>query len=95
MWVRLLGPAALGTRNGRQVFLLQNPPVAQFMSRYDVSECTHRRFIVQVAEVPHVTCKFPRNPYTNWRIMPAFVSMTYSITTATEAFMAAIDINFL
>src|SRR6267378_677836 len=48
----------------------------------------------QAAEVPssNVTCKSPRSPSKNCRIMLAFVSITHSITIFPEAFMTAIEI---
>src|SRR6267143_1614873 len=48
----------------------------------------------QAAEVPssNVTCKSPRSPSKNCRIMLAFVSITHSITIFPEAFLTAIEI---
>src|SRR5215468_5197556 len=47
----------------------------------------------QAADVPSskVTCKSPRNPSINCRIMLAFVSMTDSITTLPAEFLTAIE----
>src|SRR5271157_5052952 len=47
----------------------------------------------QAAEVPssNVTCKSPRSPSKNCRIMLAFVSITHSITIFPAAFMTAIE----
>src|ERR1700733_6671220 len=48
----------------------------------------------QAAEVPssNVTCKSPRSPSKNCKIMLAFVSMTHSIPIFPETFMTAIEI---
>src|SRR6516162_5761003 len=48
----------------------------------------------QAAEVPSskVTCKSPRSPSINCRIMLAFVSMTHSITILPIEFITAIEI---
>src|ERR1700747_2901786 len=48
----------------------------------------------QAAQVPssNVTCKSPRSPSRNCRIMLAFVSMTHSITILPTAFLTAIKI---
>src|SRR5215469_9072554 len=48
----------------------------------------------QAADVPSskVTCKSPRSPSINCRIMLAFVSMTDSITTLPTEFLTAIEI---
>src|ERR1700722_7944585 len=47
----------------------------------------------QAAEVPssNVTCKSPRSPSKNCRIMLAFVSMTHSITIFPAPFITAIE----
>src|SRR5262250_3983148 len=56
--------------------------------------CGFSRSYNQAAEVPSskVTCKSPRNPSINCRIMLAFVSMTDSITTLPAEFLTAIEI---
>jgi hypothetical protein len=48
----------------------------------------------QAAQVPssNVTCKSPRSPSINCRIMLAFVSVTLSIATLPTAFLTAIEI---
>src|SRR5215469_2021777 len=56
--------------------------------------CGFNRSYNQAAEVPssNVTCKSPRSPSINCRIMLAFVSMTDSITTLPAEFLTAIEI---
>src|SRR6516162_11719701 len=56
--------------------------------------CGFSRSYIQAADVPSskVTCKSPRSPSINCRIMLAFVSMTDSITTLPTEFMTAIEI---
>src|SRR5260221_4469546 len=56
--------------------------------------CGFSRSYSQAAAVPssNVTCKSPRKPSINCRIMLAFVSMTYSITTLPTEFVTAIEI---
>src|SRR5437867_599287 len=56
--------------------------------------CGFNRSYNQEAQVPssNVTCKSPRSPSINCRIMLAFVSMTHSIMIFPEAFMTAIEI---
>src|SRR5271167_4147379 len=56
--------------------------------------CGFKRSYSQAAQVPssNVTCKFPRSPSINCRIMLAFVSMTHSITIFPAAFLTAIEI---
>src|SRR5215470_6229569 len=56
--------------------------------------CGFNRSYNQAADVPssNVTCKSPRNPSINCRIMLAFVSMTDSITTLPTEFLTAIEI---
>src|SRR5215470_6114840 len=56
--------------------------------------CGFSRSYNQAAEVPSskVTCKSPRNPSMNCRIMLALVSMTHSITTLPAEFLTAIEI---
>ena len=53
--------------------------------------CGFNRSCNQAAEVPssNVTCKSPRSPSKNCRIMLAFVSMTHSITIFPAAFITA------
>src|SRR5208337_2085502 len=54
--------------------------------------CAFKRSYNQAAEVPSskVTCKSPRSPSKNCRIMLAFVSMTHSITIFPAALLTAI-----
>src|SRR6188472_3484787 len=56
--------------------------------------CGLSRSYSHAAEVPSskVTCKSPRSPSINCRIMLAFVSMTDSITTLPTEFLTAIEI---
>src|SRR5437870_13595665 len=56
--------------------------------------CGFNRSYNQEAQVPssNVTCRSPRSPFINCRIMLAFVSMTHSITIFPEAFMTALEI---
>src|SRR5713101_2464853 len=56
--------------------------------------CGFSKSYNQAAEVPssNVTCKSPRSPSKNCRIMLAFVSMTHSIPIFPEAFITAIEI---
>src|SRR5215470_11536866 len=56
--------------------------------------CGFNRSYNQAADVPSskVTCKSPRSPSINCRIMLAFVSMTDSITTLPTEFMTASEI---
>src|SRR5258707_9606313 len=56
--------------------------------------CGFSRSYSQAAAVPssNVTCKLPRKPSINCRIMLAFVSMTDSITTLPTEFLTAIEI---
>src|ERR1700687_3276330 len=56
--------------------------------------CGFNRSYNQAAQVPssNVTCKSPRSPSKNCRIMLAFVSMTHSITTLPTKFLTAIEI---
>src|SRR6266436_3286090 len=56
--------------------------------------CGFNRSYNQAADVPSskVTCKSPRSPSIDCRIMLAFVSMTDSITTLPTEFMTAIEI---
>src|ERR1700733_11465461 len=56
--------------------------------------CGFNRSYNQAADVPSskVTCKSPRSPSINCRIMLAFVSMTHSITTLPTEFLTAIEI---
>jgi hypothetical protein len=56
--------------------------------------CGFNRSYNQAADIPssNVTCKSPRSPSINCRIMLAFVSMTDSITTLPTEFMTAIEI---
>src|SRR5271169_3355310 len=55
--------------------------------------CGFSRSYNQAAEVPssNVTCKSPRSPSINCRIMLALVSMTHSITIFPAAFLTAIE----
>src|SRR6266404_5594807 len=55
--------------------------------------CGFNRSYNQAAEVPssNVTCKSPRSPSINCRIMLAFVSMTHSITIFPASFLTAIE----
>src|SRR5260370_34440258 len=59
--------------------------------------CGFNKSYNQAAEVPSskVTCKSPRSPSINCRIMLAFVSMTDSITTLPAKFLTAIEIPAL
>src|SRR5258707_11709532 len=56
--------------------------------------CGFNRSYNQAADVPSskVTCKTPRRPSINCRIMLAFVSMTHSITTLPTEFLTAAEI---
>src|SRR5258707_8644036 len=56
--------------------------------------CGFSKSYNQAAEVPssNVTCKSPRSPLINCKIMLAFVSITHSIAIFPEAFMTAIEI---
>src|SRR5215472_12211437 len=56
--------------------------------------CGFSKSYSQVAAVPssNVTCKSPRSPSINCRIMLALVSMTHSITTLPASFLTAIEI---
>src|SRR5215468_6052391 len=56
--------------------------------------CGFNRSYNQAAEVPSskVTCKSPRSPSINCRIMLAFVSITHSITIFPAEFLTAIEI---
>src|SRR5258708_11849508 len=56
--------------------------------------CGFNRSYNQAADVPSskVTCKSPRRPSINCRIMLAFVSMTHSITTLPTEFLTAAEI---
>jgi hypothetical protein len=56
--------------------------------------CGFNRSYNQAADIPssNVTCKSPRSPSINCRIMLAFVSMTDSITTLPTEFITAIEI---
>ena len=56
--------------------------------------CGFSRSYNHAADVPSskVTCRSPRSPSINCRIMLAFVSMTDSITTLPTEFMTAIEI---
>src|SRR6187399_941172 len=55
--------------------------------------CGFNRSYNHAADVPSskVTCKSPRSPSINCRIMLAFVSMTHSITTLPAEFLTAIE----
>src|SRR5467141_2546513 len=55
--------------------------------------CGFNRSYNQAAEVPssNVTCKSPRSPSINCRIMLAFVSITHSITIFPAPFLTAIE----
>src|ERR1700683_3721341 len=55
--------------------------------------CGFNKSYNQAAEVPssNVTCKSPRSPSINCRIMLAFVSMTHSITIFPAPFLTAIE----
>src|SRR5216684_5799236 len=55
--------------------------------------CGFSKSCNQAAEVPssNVTCKSPRNPSINCRIMLAFVSITHSITIFPASFLTAIE----
>src|ERR1700691_1550284 len=55
--------------------------------------CGFSRSYNQAAEVPssNVTCKSPRSPSINSRIMLAFVSITHSITIFPAPFLTAIE----
>src|SRR5450631_3350245 len=56
--------------------------------------CGFSKSYNQAAEVPSskVTCKSPRSPSINCRIMLALVSITHSITIFPAAFLTAIEI---
>ena len=56
--------------------------------------CGRNRSYNQVAQVPssNVTCKSPRSPSKNCRIVLAFVSMTHSMTIFPAAFLTAIEV---
>jgi len=55
--------------------------------------CGFNKSYNQAAEVPSskVTCKSPRSPLINCRIMLALVSMTHSITTLPATFRTTIE----
>src|SRR5580698_10277067 len=55
--------------------------------------CGFNRSYNQAAQVPSssVTCKSPRSPLINCRIMLAFASMTHSITIFPAPFLTAIE----
>src|ERR1700693_2160034 len=55
--------------------------------------CGFSKSYNQAAEVPssNVTCKSPRSPSINCRIMLAFVSITHSITIFPAPFLTAIE----
>src|SRR5258706_6941418 len=55
--------------------------------------CRFSKSYNQAAQVPssNVTCKSPRSPLINCRIMLAFVSMTHSITIFPAPFLTAIE----
>src|SRR6516164_907873 len=56
--------------------------------------CGRNRSYNQAAQVPssNVTCKSPRSPSKNCRIVLAFVSMAHSMTIYPAAFLTAIEI---
>src|ERR1700692_3394210 len=55
--------------------------------------CGFSKSYNQAVEVPssNVTCKSPRSPLINCRIMLAFVSMTHAITIFPASFLTAIE----